>query len=233
MPQLATPDAGTVALGRPPSNGNGREKSGSVPGDARAFGAGAARAAGPDLPRIERAVREILAALGEDPDRDGLAETPARVARAYGEICGGLWQEAGTHLARTFEHAGEGDVVTLRNVEFFSLCEHHLLPFKGHVHVAYLPGPDRVVGLSKLARTVEVFARRPQLQERLTAQIADALVEHLDPRGVTVVAQAEHMCMQMRGVGKTEPVMTTAAHRGVCRWEPATRVEVLRLLGID
>ncbi|MEM8963757.1 MAG: GTP cyclohydrolase I FolE [Acidobacteriota bacterium] len=186
----------------------------------------------PDLPRIERAVREILLALGEDPDREGLLDTPKRVAKAYAQICGGLWEDAGTHLARTFEHQSEGSIVTLKNIEFFSVCEHHLLPFKGHVHIAYLPSADRVVGLSKLARTVEVFARRPQLQEQLTGQIADALVQHLDPQGVTVVAQAEHMCMQMRGVCKSDAVMTTVVHRGAFRDDATQRSEVLRLLGV-
>ncbi len=158
-----------------------------------------------DHPRIERAVREILFAIGEDPDREGLLETPARVARAWEEIVGGLRQDAGDHLARTFAHEG-GDLVVLRDIEFWSLCEHHLLPFSGRAHVAYRPGNGRVVGLSKLARTVDVYARRPQLQERLTAQVADALMEHLDPEGVSVIVEAEHLCMRMRGAAKDAAV---------------------------
>jgi GTP cyclohydrolase I len=182
-----------------------------------------------DQPRIRAAVRELLAAIGEDPDREGLADTPARVARAWAELFGGLREDAAVHLARTFEQDSE-DVVSLRGIEFSSFCEHHLLPVFGRAHVAYLPSRRRVVGLSKLARTVEVFARRPQLQERMTAQIADALMEHLAPQGALVVVEAEHMCMKMRGVRKAQPVMTTLAHRGVFSEDRGLRSEVLSLL---
>jgi GTP cyclohydrolase I len=184
-----------------------------------------------DLPRIERAVREILLAIGEDPDRDGLADTPRRVARAYRELFAGLQQHPGTHLRRVFAHGTPaGDLVAVRDIEVFSMCEHHLLPFTGRAHVVYMPHAGRVVGLSKVARTVDVFARRPQLQERLTAQIADAFVEHLDARGVAVVVRAEHLCMKMRGVGKQRARMVTTACRGVLEHDPALRAEALALL---
>ncbi len=184
-----------------------------------------------DLPRIERAVREILLAVGDDPDREGLRETPKRYARALRELFAGLREDAGTHLSRVFEHeqAGE-DVVMLRGIPFNSMCEHHLLPFVGRAHVAYLPAHGRVTGLSKLARTVDVFARRPQMQERMTAQIADALVEHLDPRGVAVLVEGEHMCMRLRGAKKAEAQMVTTALRGVYTEDRDLRREVLALL---
>lgn len=184
-----------------------------------------------DCERAERAVRELLLAVGEDPDREGLLDTPGRVARAYQELFAGLREDAGAHLARTFEQESE-DLVTLGDIEFSSFCEHHLLPVFGRAHVAYLPSNRRVVGLSKLARTVEVYARRPQLQERMTAQIADALMEHLDPRGALVVVEAEHMCMRMRGVRKQSPVMRTTAARGVFECDPQLRLETLTLLGV-
>ena len=186
---------------------------------------------GVDQDRIARAVREILLAVGEDPDREGLLETPARVARAYAETFAGLREDAGVHLARTFEHEASGDdVVMLRNIEFASLCEHHLAPFLGRAHVAYLPSGGKVTGLSKLARTVDVFARRPQLQERLTAQIADALVEHLQPRGVAVLIEGEHLCMRVRGARKADAKMVTTAMRGVYTEDRELRREVLALL---
>ena len=186
---------------------------------------------GVDQGRIERAVREILIAVGEDPDREGLRDTPARVARAYSETFAGLRQDAGVHLSRTFEHEVSGDdVVMLRNIEFSSLCEHHLAPFLGRAHIAYLPSGGRVTGLSKLARTVDVFARRPQLQERLTAQIADALVEHLQPRGVAVLIEGEHLCMRVRGARKADAEMVTTAMRGVYTEDRELRREVLALL---
>ncbi len=182
-----------------------------------------------DQPRIERAVREILAAIGEDPDRDGLLDTPGRVARAYTELFAGLRESPAGHLQRVFgEHTDE--LVLLRDIEFFSVCEHHLLPFVGRAHVAYLPAGNRVVGLSKLARTVDVFARRPQVQERLTSQIADALVEHLEPRGVAVIVEAEHMCMKMRGVNKAHSVMLTTAFRGELKENVDMRYEVQSLI---
>ncbi len=182
-----------------------------------------------DEGRLARAVREILIAIGEDPDREGLVETPDRVARAFAELCGGLREDPGVHLSKVFDE-GFGETVTLRDIPFDSLCEHHLLPFSGVAHVAYLPADGRVVGLSKLARTVETFARRPQVQERLTAQIADALDQHLSPLGVCVIVEAEHSCMKMRGVGKAGAVMTTTAHRGALRDDPALRREVMDLL---
>jgi GTP cyclohydrolase IA len=187
----------------------------------------------PDLSRIERGVREILVGLGEDPDREGLEDTPSRVARAYGELVAGMGEEAGEHLSRVFaqEHVGD-DMVMLRGIQFVSLCEHHLLPFTGVAHVAYLPSHGRVTGLSKLARTVDVFARRLQMQERLTAQVADALVEHLDPRGVAVVVEAEHSCLRMRGARKEEARMLTTAFRGAVEHDRALRAEVLGLMGV-
>lgn len=187
--------------------------------------------AGVDHGRIERAVREILLAVGEDPDREGLVDTPARVARAYAETFSGLFEDAGVHLSRTFEHEASGDdVVLLRNIEFASMCEHHLAPFLGRAHVAYLPSDDKVTGLSKLARTVDVFARRPQLQERMTAQVADALVEHLQPRGVAVMIEGEHLCMRVRGARKSDAQMVTTAMRGVYTEDRELRREVLSLL---
>jgi GTP cyclohydrolase I len=184
-----------------------------------------------DHDRIARAVREILVAVGEDPDREGLLDTPARVARAYAETFAGLREDAGEHLARTFDHEASGDdVVMLRNIEFASLCEHHLAPFLGRAHVAYLPSGGKVTGLSKLARTVDVFARRPQLQERLTSQIADALVEHLQPRGVAVLIEGEHLCMRVRGAKKADAKMVTTAMRGVYTEDRELRREVLALL---
>ena len=195
----------------------------AVPATPAAFGV--------DHGRIARAVREILIAVGEDPDRDGLLDTPARVARAYAETFAGLREDAGTHLARTFEHEASGDdVVMLRNIEFASLCEHHLAPFLGRAHIAYLPSGGKVTGLSKLARTVDVFARRPQLQERLTAQVADALVAHLEPRGVAVLIEGEHLCMRVRGARKADAQMVTTAMRGVYTEDRELRREVLALL---
>lgn len=184
-----------------------------------------------DLGRIERAVREILSAVGEDPDREGLLDTPARVARAYRDLFQGLREDPGVHLAKQFEHTSDGDdAVVLRNIEFHSTCEHHLLPFLGRAHVAYIPGQGRVTGLSKLARTVDVFARRPQLQERMTAQIADALASHLGARGVAVVVEGEHLCMRARGAQKRDATMVTTAFRGLYKDDRSARREVLSLL---
>lgn len=182
-----------------------------------------------DQSRIRGAVRELLIAIGDDPDREGLIATPARVGRAWAELFGGLGEDVAIHLARTFEQDSE-DVVSLRDIEFSSCCEHHLLPVFGRAHIAYLPSQRRVVGLSKLARTVDIFARRPQLQERMTAQIADALMEHLEPKGALVVIEAEHMCMKMRGVRKVQPVMTTFAHRGIFTTDRELRSDLLSLL---
>ncbi len=182
-----------------------------------------------DHPRIEAAVREILVAIGEDPDRDGLRGTPARVARAYAEFFAGLSQEPADVLGTTFDVEHE-EMVLVRDIALYSVCEHHLVPFHGVAHVGYIPGKDgRVTGLSKLARLVDVYARRPQVQERLTAQVADALQEALDPRGVIVVIEAEHLCMSMRGVRRPGARTITSAVRGSLR-KPATRAEAMSLL---
>lgn len=182
-----------------------------------------------DLPRIEAAVREILLAVGEDPDREGLRDTPARVARAYTETLSGLGQDPETALSATFDVAHD-ELILVRDIALYSTCEHHLVPFHGVAHVGYIPGKDgRVTGLSKLARLVEVYARRPQVQERLTTQIAEALVAHLDPRGVIVVIEAEHLCMSMRGIRKPGSRTVTSAVRGVMR-DGATRAEAMSLI---
>jgi GTP cyclohydrolase I len=184
-----------------------------------------------DMGRVEAAVREMLIGLGENPDREGLRDTPARVARAYREILAGMREDPGEHLARQFSQEQTGDdLVILRDIDFVSVCEHHFLPFTGRAHVAYLPDHGKVTGLSKLARTVDVFARRPQLQEQLTGQIADALVEHLDPRGAAVVVEAEHSCLKLRGARKAHTEMVTTAFRGELRWDRALRNEVLGLM---
>lgn len=165
-----------------------------------------------DQQKIEAATRLLLEGIGEDPDREGLLETPERVARMYAEVCGGLDQSAEKHLSTTFT-VDSDEVVLERDIPFHSLCEHHLLPFFGRAHIAYLPN-GKVVGLSKLARTVEVYARRPQLQERLTAQVADAIMAHTGARGAIVMIEAEHMCMSMRGVSKPGTKTVTVAKRG-------------------
>ena len=184
---------------------------------------------GVDLVRIENAVREILHAIGEDPDRDGLLETPKRVAKAYGEFFAGLHQDPADHLATTFDIEHD-ELVLVKDIPFYSTCEHHLVPFHGTAHVGYIPGPEgKVTGLSKLARLVEVFAKRPQVQERLTTQIVEALMEHLNPRGAMVVIECEHMCMSMRGVRKPGAKTVTSAVRGQLR-EPATRAEAMSLI---
>src|SRR5688572_1105204 len=181
-----------------------------------------------DVPRIERAVREILLAVGEDPDREGLLKTPNRVARAYGELMAGLHTDPRVHLKTVFTERYD-EVVLLRDIEFHSLCEHHLLPFTGRAHVAYLPD-GKVVGLSKLARLVEGFARRPQVQERLTTQIADALMEELNPTGAACVIEAVHTCMTIRGAKKHGSTMVTSALRGIFKDNPASRSEILSLM---
>ena len=181
-----------------------------------------------DVKRIERAVREILLAIGEDPDREGLLKTPNRVARAYGELTAGLSEDPRVHL-RTVFHERYDEVVLLRDVEFHSICEHHLLPFTGRAHVAYLPD-GKVVGLSKLARLVEGFARRPQVQERLTGQIADALMDELNPMGSACVIEATHTCMTIRGVKKTGATMITSCLLGVFRESSRTRGEIMSLI---
>jgi len=183
-----------------------------------------------DKARIEQAVREILIAIGEDPDRDGLVRTPARIADMYGEIFSGLHDDPSRHLTVTFE-ADHDEMVMVRDIPFASLCEHHFVPFTGRAHVAYIPGDDgRITGLSKLARLVEGFARRPQVQERLTSQVADALQTVLSPRGVFVVLEAEHLCMSMRGVKKPGSLTVTSAVRGLFKTNPATRAEAMSLI---
>ncbi len=183
-----------------------------------------------DLARIEKAVREILIAVGEDPDRDGLVRTPVRVARAYAELFAGLRVDPKQVLTTAFE-AEHDELVLVRDIEVFSLCEHHLLPFRGVAHIGYIPGASgRITGLSKLARLVEVYARRPQVQERLTSQIADLLMSQLDARGVIVVLECEHMCMAMRGIQKAGAKTVTSAVRGLFRCDEKSRAEAMSLI---
>lgn len=183
-----------------------------------------------DQPRIEAAVREILAAIGEDPNRDGLLDTPGRVARMYAEICEGLHEDPASHLTRQFE-ADHDEMILVRDIPLYSLCEHHLIPFSGKAHVGYIPNKDGcITGLSKLARVVEGYARMPQVQERLTTQIADAIETALDPRGVLVVVEAEHLCMSMRGIRKPGANTVTSAVRGLFRTDIATRAEAMRFI---
>lgn len=181
-----------------------------------------------DQPRIARAVREILLAIGEDPEREGLKDTPARVARMYAELFAGLWEDPEQHLQAMFDE-NHHEMVVLRDIPFHSMCEHHLMPFEGRAHVAYIPG-GQVLGLSKLARLVDVFAHRPQVQERLTSQVADVLAQKLHVRGCAVVLEAVHTCMTCRGVKKPGSVMVTSALRGIMHTNQATRAEVLSLL---
>ncbi len=183
---------------------------------------------GVDIPRIERAVREILFAIGEDPDREGLLKTPNRVARAYAEMTSGMRASPREHLKTIFTEQYD-EVVLLRDIQFNSMCEHHLLPFTGRAHVAYLPA-GKVVGLSKLARLVDDFARRPQVQERLTTQVADALMEELNPIGAACVIEASHTCMTIRGAKKSGAVMVTSALRGIFKENPSSRHEILTLM---
>ncbi|CAB4784836.1 unannotated protein [freshwater metagenome] len=180
-----------------------------------------------DQARAEKAVTELLLALGEDPDRDGLRETPARVARALAENFAGLWQSPEDVLTTSFD-IGHEELVIIKDIDVFSHCEHHLTPFHGVAHVGYIPS-GRITGLSKIARLVDMFARRPQVQERMTSQIADALVEILQPAGVIVIIECEHLCMSMRGVRKTEARTITSAVRGKLR-DPATRAEAISLI---
>jgi GTP cyclohydrolase I len=182
-----------------------------------------------DVERAEAAVRELLLAIGEDPERDGLRETPARVARAYTEIFAGLRQDPADVLTTTFD-LGHDEMVLVRDIEVYSTCEHHLVPFHGVAHVGYIPSVDgRITGLSKLARLVDVFAKRPQVQERLTAQIADSLTRLLEPRGVIVVVECEHLCMSMRGIRKPGAKTVTSAVRGQLR-DAASRAEAMSLI---
>jgi GTP cyclohydrolase I len=184
----------------------------------------------PDLPRIEAAVRDILVAIGEDPDRDGLVDTPSRVARMYAEIFAGLREDPGRHLTLTFA-ADHDEMVMVKDISLYSMCEHHLLPWHGRAHVAYIPnGEGRITGLSKLARLVEGFAHRPQVQERLTTQVADAVQAVLAPAGVLVVVEAEHLCMSMRGVAKPGATTVTSAVRGIFRDNAATRSEAMSFI---
>ncbi len=181
-----------------------------------------------DLSSMTKAVRELLIALGEDPDRPGLAGTPGRVARMYGELFQGLHADAREHLTHYFQEDYD-EIVCLRNIPFHSICEHHLMPFLGHAHVAYLPD-KRVVGVSKLARVIDTLAHQPQVQERLTKQIADLLHEELQARGVAVMMEATHTCMTIRGVHKPGSIMVTSAIRGLFRTNLASRNEVMSLL---
>ncbi|RVU98538.1 GTP cyclohydrolase I FolE [Coriobacteriales bacterium OH1046] len=185
-----------------------------------------------DEPRIEAAIRELLIGIGEDPDRAGLKDTPGRVARACKEIFGGMQEDPGSHLLRQFDEPGNEDMVIVKDIPFSSMCEHHLLPFVGRAHICYLPGNGKITGLSKLARCVDGFARRPQLQERLTQQIADALVERLSPRGVLVVLEAEHTCMTMRGIKSAGSKTVTSAVRGWFKDDLKAREEALGLIGV-
>lgn len=182
-----------------------------------------------DQKRAEEAVRELLIAVGEDPDRDGLRDTPARVARSYREIFAGLYQEPEDVLSTVFD-LGHDEMVLVRDIEVYSTCEHHLVPFHGVAHVGYIPAASgKITGLSKLARLVDVYARRPQVQERLTTQVADALMRILEPRGVIVVVECEHLCMSMRGIRKPGAKTLTSAVRGQLR-DPATRAEAMSLI---
>ena len=183
-----------------------------------------------DLERIERAVREILLAVGEDPEREGLLETPSRVARMYAEIFSGLHADPKQHL-KFFDEGGHDELVLVKDIPLYSVCEHHLLPFIGRAHIAYIPKNGRIIGLSKFARIVDCFARRPQVQERLTGQIADFLFEQLEPLGVAVFIQAEHLCMTMRGARAAGAMTQTSALRGCMRSDAKTRAEVMALLG--
>jgi GTP cyclohydrolase I len=199
---------------------NGRAPAGPPDGGAASF----------DLPRISAAVREILLAIGEDPERDGLRDTPDRVARMYAEIFAGLREEPGQHLSVTFE-ANHDEMVMVRDIPLYSVCEHHLVPWFGHAHVAYIPSADgEITGLSKLARLVDGYARRPQVQERLTSQVADAIEQVLTPRGVLVVVEAEHLCMSMRGVRKPGATTVTSAVRGHFRDSVAARNEAMSFI---
>ncbi len=184
-----------------------------------------------DLPRIENAVREILEAIGEDVSRDGLHDTPARVARMYAETCSGLHTDPREHLKTTFE-ADHDEMILVRDIPFYSLCEHHLVPFFGQAHLAYIPSSSgRITGLSKLARLVDGYAKRPQVQEKLTSQVAEAIESVLTPRGTLVVLEAEHLCMSMRGVRKPGSSTVTSAVRGLFREDAASRSEAMRLIG--
>ena len=183
-----------------------------------------------DTQKIEQAITMLLEAVGEDPNREGLKETPARVARMYQELLGGMDKDGKEHLSKVFS-APDSEIVVEKNIEFYSLCEHHLLPFFGNVHIAYIPN-GKVVGLSKMGRLVEVYARRLQIQERMTGQIADELEKALDAKGVLVVIEAEHLCMTMRGIKKRGARTVSYASRGVFREDSARKQEALALMGV-
>ncbi len=182
-----------------------------------------------DHKKIQKAVKDILSAIGEDPDREGLADTPARVARMYAEIFSGVGRDPSKEI-NIFHNEDNEEMIMVKDIPFYSMCEHHLVPFFGKAHIVYIPKKGRITGLSKLIRVLEAFAKRPQVQERLTSQIADALMKKIQPHGVLVIVEAEHLCMSMRGVKKPGSVTTTSAVRGVLRKNPATRAEALALL---
>jgi GTP cyclohydrolase I len=184
---------------------------------------------GMDLAMMEKGVRMILRGAGEKPNREGLKETPARVARMYREILGGLHENPEVHL-RTVHKEKHDEMVLIKNIPLYSMCEHHMLPFAGVAHVAYIPKDGRIVGLSKIARVIEGLSRRLQVQERLTKQAADMIMDHLDPQGVMVVVEAEHMCMSMRGAKKPKSITVTSAVRGIFRTHPVTRAEAITLI---
>ncbi|MBI5167502.1 MAG: GTP cyclohydrolase I FolE [candidate division NC10 bacterium] len=181
-----------------------------------------------DKPKIEKAVRMILEAIGEDPDREGLRETPARVAAMYEEIFGGLYRSLEEDLY-LYEARNHDEMIILKDIPFYSICEHHLLPFFGKAHVAYIPSQEKVTGISKIARVVDTVSRRPQLQERLTTEIAEVIMNRVKPKGVLVVIEAEHMCLTMRGIKKPGSLSVTSAMRGLLR-QPATRAEAFALI---
>ena len=182
-----------------------------------------------DLPRIEKAVREILLAIGEDPEREGLIETPLRVARMYDELFAGLHVDV-RDVIKVFHEKDHDEMIMVGDIPFYSMCEHHLLPFIGRAHVVYIPQSGRILGLSKIARIVDVMSRKPQLQERLTSQIADTLVEAVRPMGVAVIVEAEHLCMTMRGIRKPGSLTVTSALRGLCKSDARSRSEAMSLL---
>ncbi len=185
---------------------------------------------GVDLARVEKAVRELLVAIGEDPERSGLVRTPERVARAYAEMFAGLFVDPDEVLQTTFDEDHD-ELVLVKDIPLYSICEHHLVPWHGTAAVGYIPGEDgRITGLSKLARVVDLYAKRPQVQERLTSQVADAVMRRLEPQGVIVVVEAEHLCMAMRGVRKPGSTTTTSAVRGIFQSDPRSRAEALSLI---
>jgi GTP cyclohydrolase I len=192
--------------------------------------AGGSRTDGVDLARVEKAVRELLIAIGEDPERSGLVRTPERVARAYAEMFAGLFVDPDEVLQTTFDE-NHDELVLVQDIPLYSICEHHLVPWHGTAAVGYIPGADgRITGLSKLARVVDLYAKRPQVQERLTSQVADAVMRRLEPQGVIVVVEAEHLCMAMRGVRKPGSTTTTSAVRGIFQSDPRSRAEALSLI---